>query len=160
MFLCLWFYLRKILYLAGFHTCIAVPLEFSPLGKIMMELKCLAHVMLWHCLWPNAGVVLRFKFWLSHCSGRSCGCWKHWYWKKNHSQISFSPILWQQQWISWTHGTVLSFKLYPGLSPSHIQSMGVLWKEENGLYIEFWTEGKAALLFRFILLQRVCKSLC
>lgn len=75
MFPCLCFYLGKILYLAGFHTYIAVPLEFSPLGKIMMELKCLAHVVLWHCLQPNAGAVLGLKCWLNHCSGRSRGCW-------------------------------------------------------------------------------------
>lgn len=35
-----------------------------------------------------------------------------------------------------TWDSSVSFKLYPGLSPSHMQSTGVLWKEEDGLYIE------------------------
>lgn len=66
----------------------------------------------------------------------------------NHSQkIFFSPVLGQQQWIIMnTWDISVSFKLCPGLSPSHMKSMGVLWKEQNGLYIEFWTEGKAALI--------------
>lgn len=36
-----------------------------------------------------------------------------------------------------TWDSCVSCKLYPGLSPSYIQSVGVLWKEQNGLYIEF-----------------------
>lgn len=56
-----------------------------------------------------------------------------------HSQkIFFSPVLGQQQWIFMnTWDSSVTFKLYPGLSPSHIKSTGVLWKEQNGLYIEF-----------------------
>lgn len=74
--------------------------------------------------------------------------------------LFFSPCPWRAT-VNFmnTWDSSVNFKLYLHLSSSHMQST-VLWKEENEPCIEFWTEGKAALLNKSILLQRVLKSLC
>lgn len=71
----------------------------------------------------------------------------------------FSPVLGQQQWILWTHGTVVWVANYILVSSPDISKV---WEfcGRSRMDSILNSEGKPALLFRSLLFQRVCKSLC